>query len=173
MPSAVPGCKTGTVRDKSRDLEDENNYELLLFILNLDVSWCDMVMWTTLSYHYFYCTGHQPLLSDIRFEAAFVGLRGAVHGVFSTALSTFLILLNTFTSQTLCVVGLPLLLFAKQRLSSTAFSNVTSMQNGIEGGDKGPLLSTTDVDSTYRSICRLCLLYTVCRTFKVQHGCSC
>ncbi|XP_062517270.1 GPI ethanolamine phosphate transferase 3-like [Corticium candelabrum] len=133
-----------------------------------DVSWCDMVMWTTLSYHYFYCTGHQPLLSDIRFEAAFVGLRGAVHGVFSTALSTFLILLNTFTSQTLCVVGLPLLLFAKQRLSSTAFSNVTSMQNGIEGGDKGPLLSTTDVDSTYRSICRLCLLYTVCRTFKVM-----
>uniref|UniRef100_A0A8C4WWZ3 Phosphatidylinositol glycan anchor biosynthesis, class O n=2 Tax=Eptatretus burgeri TaxID=7764 RepID=A0A8C4WWZ3_EPTBU len=66
-----------------------------------------VVAWTLASTRFFYSTGHQPTFPALQWNAAFVGF----HGDHSTnLLPGLLVIMNTFSSQAIFAVGLPLLL---------------------------------------------------------------
>ncbi|XP_074650116.1 GPI ethanolamine phosphate transferase 3, catalytic subunit-like [Tubulanus polymorphus] len=67
-----------------------------------------IVMWIFLSTFYFFATGHQAVIPTLQWDAAFVGFHGD-HS--NTVLPGLLILMNTFASQVLFTVGLPLVIF--------------------------------------------------------------
>ena len=65
-------------------------------------------MWGLISSNFFYATGHQATIPNIRWEAAFVGFHGD-HNYY--AFPALLITFNTFAAHILSTVSLPLLLF--------------------------------------------------------------
>nr|XP_033792131.1 GPI ethanolamine phosphate transferase 3 isoform X2 [Geotrypetes seraphini]XP_033792141.1 GPI ethanolamine phosphate transferase 3 isoform X2 [Geotrypetes seraphini]XP_033792147.1 GPI ethanolamine phosphate transferase 3 isoform X2 [Geotrypetes seraphini]XP_033792156.1 GPI ethanolamine phosphate transferase 3 isoform X2 [Geotrypetes seraphini] len=72
------------------------------------VSWDAVTAWAFASTQFFYSTGHQPILSAIHWNTAFVGFVGD-HS--TNLLPAFLVGANTFASHVLFAVGCPLLLF--------------------------------------------------------------
>ena len=140
-----------------------------MLVLHPGVTWSEVVIWTTLSYHYFYSTGHQPIFSDFYFDAAFVGFRGIVVGIVPLALTAFLVILNTFTSQSLCIVGLPALIFIKQGgLLPVKAVNAHKKTDEITGtAVRGPPRMPFDAESLQQATFRLLLQYILCHTVKV------
>ncbi len=70
--------------------------------------WSSVVLWGLVSSNFFFSTGHQATVPNIRWDAGFVGLHGD-HQYF--VFPAILITLNTFASCILSTVSLPLLLF--------------------------------------------------------------
>ena len=70
--------------------------------------WSTVVLWGLISSNFFFSTGHQATVPNIRWDAAFVGFHGD-HDYY--AFPALLITLNTFASHIISTVALPLLLF--------------------------------------------------------------
>nr|CAI5833623.1 unnamed protein product [Callosobruchus analis] len=74
-----------------------------------DVPNISILIWIIMSQYFFYGTGHQPTFPNISWEAAFVGTTG----IFSNnIIPGTLIIINTFCSQIVMGVLLPLVLIA-------------------------------------------------------------
>ncbi len=73
--------------------------------------WSMVVLWGLVSSNFFFSTGHQATVPNIRWDAGFVGLHGD-HDCY--VFPAVLITLNTFAAHVLSVVSLPLLLFWPQ-----------------------------------------------------------
>ncbi|KAG8236339.1 hypothetical protein J437_LFUL010473 [Ladona fulva] len=89
-----------------------------------------------LSTYFFYATGHQPTLSSIQWDAAFVGTGGK----FSThAVPAFLIIVNTFASQLWFGLTLPLLLLSPFTFA-VMFPSLVRREEMREEMDRGELM---------------------------------
>ncbi|XP_064621054.1 GPI ethanolamine phosphate transferase 3-like [Lineus longissimus] len=72
------------------------------------VPWFMTVIWGYMSSQFFYNTGHQPTLPTLQWESAFVGFHGD-HP--SNIIPAVLMTINTFGSQIMFTVALPLVVF--------------------------------------------------------------
>lgn len=61
-------------------------------------SWLLMVLWHLMMVQLYYATGHQPTLTGVKLDAAFVGQHGDMLG-YKLVLGGFLISLHTFIAQ--------------------------------------------------------------------------
>ena len=84
--------------------------QIRTFCLAEDIGtpWSTVVLWGLVSSNFFFSTGHQATVPNIRWDAAFVGFHGD-HNYY--AFPALLIAINTFASHILSTVCLPLLLF--------------------------------------------------------------
>ncbi|XP_071549633.1 GPI ethanolamine phosphate transferase 3 isoform X2 [Panulirus ornatus] len=73
-------------------------------------SWSAVCTWFILSIHGFYSTGHHPTFPSLHWSAAFVGFEGEWNG--SNFIPALLVGFNTFSSQILFGLALPLVLLA-------------------------------------------------------------
>lgn len=66
-----------------------------------------IAVWSLMSMHYFFSTGHQATIPSIRFESAFIGYHGN-YPPYLYWIPALLVLLNTFAAQVLFAAALPL-----------------------------------------------------------------
>lgn len=84
---------------------------LLWVFVNLDLQgsrWPLVIVWGLMSCQYFYCLGHTPTVTSLRFEAAFTVIDGNISGLNLIA-AGIVVALNTLASQVLFALGLPFL----------------------------------------------------------------
>lgn len=74
-----------------------------------NIPWSYVLSWGLLSSYFFYGTGHQPTFPGIHWNAAFVGTSGQIQ---STLIPSILVGANTFCSQILAGLLLPMILIA-------------------------------------------------------------
>ncbi|XP_065672440.1 GPI ethanolamine phosphate transferase 3 isoform X2 [Hydra vulgaris] len=67
---------------------------------------CSVLVWSFFSVYGFFGTGHQTTIPAIRFPAAYIGFEGSSTEIVPQVM---VILLNTFASQIVCSLALPLL----------------------------------------------------------------
>eukprot|EP00731_Ephydatia_muelleri_P016382 Em0009g806a len=70
--------------------------------------WALVIVWGLMSCQSFYCLGHTPTVTSLRFEAAFTVVDGDISGL-NLLTAGVVVALNTLASQILFAVGLPLL----------------------------------------------------------------
>ncbi|XP_028411816.1 GPI ethanolamine phosphate transferase 3-like [Dendronephthya gigantea] len=117
-----------------------------------------VMTWMTMASHNFYSTGHQATFPAIRFEAAFVGLPGDMNSFY---LPGFLILLNTFASDVLFTIALPLIiLWRKQSINSETIDDNNRSLTGELIYHENPTTLRSDM---FRSF----VLYQVCKGFRL------
>jgi phosphatidylinositol glycan class O len=107
----------------------------------------------------FYSSGHQATIPSIRFEAAFVGLPGDMESFY---LPGILILLNTFASDVVFTIALPLVIFWRKQ---------SSRHETAEENDRSPTGEFVyhENPTTLRSdLYRACAMYQVCKGLKVS-----
>ena len=82
----------------------------ILFLIAEDCGspWSSVVLWGLVTSSFFYLTGHQATVPNIRWDAGFVGFHGD-HQYY--AFPAFLITMNTFAAHFLSTLALPLMLF--------------------------------------------------------------
>ncbi|XP_013403091.1 GPI ethanolamine phosphate transferase 3 [Lingula anatina] len=102
-----------------------------------DVPWSVIVLWGLMSSQYFFATGHQATVPTIKWEAAFTGFHGDFE---SHILPGLLIHLNTFASEVLVSLTLPLILCWPLFRTSRYSIRKGSSDNWNEGADKGELV---------------------------------
>lgn len=78
------------------------------FLDEVHVPWINVVTVFFLASEHFFSTGHQATITSIRWEAAFHGFTGDFS---SNIIPALLIIINTFSSQLICTVALPLVTY--------------------------------------------------------------
>ena len=132
------------------------------FILeDIGIPWSTVVMWGLISSNFFFTTGHQATVPNIRWDAAFVGFYGH-HNYY--AFPALLITLNTFASHMLSTVSLPLLLFWPHFRANVL---QTFDKNPVQKSSHGEFHLHEDRDKLRSSLFKLILSYLLFHLCKV------
>ncbi len=124
-----------------------------------------ILAWSLLSSEHFFATGHHATITTIRWEAAFHGF----HGDWTNhAIPALLISMNSFASQILCGLALPLLVFWPQTRGQIIFAFETKKQETSLGvNKKGELGLQERQDILLSTLSRLILGYVLISGLKV------
>ena len=132
----------------------------------VNVSFASAVLFVLLASNSFFSTGHQATIAGIRWDAAFHGFSGNHSTVWIPA---FLVVLNTFGTQILSTLSLPLLIywpFTRGRRS--AVKVVSEEKTAADSDDKGEfVLNEDDGDELKCGLYMLLLKYTLLTAFQV------
>ncbi|XP_075215496.1 phosphatidylinositol glycan anchor biosynthesis class O [Lycorma delicatula] len=94
------------------------NRIILSTVQLFDVPWWSIVCWGLSAVHFFYSTSHQPVFSSLHWDAAFLTSAGS--NLDSLLIPGLLVLSNTFCSQMVHALLLPMLLIAPFTLHAVA-----------------------------------------------------
>ncbi|GLH12441.1 GPI ethanolamine phosphate transferase 3 [Gryllus bimaculatus] len=126
------------------------------------VPWSFVVCWGLLSIYFFYGTGHQPTFPSIQWDAAFVGTGGQFSNHIIPAL---LIGFNTFSSQIIMGLMLPLVLIAPFTLWVMFPKFITANTDiKLEDMRRGEMLLFEKDGLFYRG------MFTLCTKYILFHG---
>lgn len=121
------------------------------------VPWSSVMCWGLLSVYFFYGTGHQPTFPSIQWDAAFVGTGGQFSNHIIPAV---LIGINTFSSQIIMGLTLPMVLIAPFTLSVTAPKLITANSDfKVDDLKKGEMLLFEKDGLFYQGLFTLCTKY--------------
>ncbi|RZF45632.1 hypothetical protein LSTR_LSTR010583 [Laodelphax striatellus] len=90
----------------------------IMFAQLFEVPWWIIVCWGLSAVHYFYSTGHQAVFSALHWDSAFIMSAGT--NLDSYIIPGLLVIANTFCSQMIHAILLPLLLIAPFTLNAIA-----------------------------------------------------
>ncbi|XP_057302946.1 GPI ethanolamine phosphate transferase 3-like [Hydractinia symbiolongicarpus] len=77
-----------------------------VLLSSYDKMFVSVITWVFFSSYGFYATGHQTTIPAIRFQSAYIGFKGSLPEIVPQVL---VVILNTFSSQIVCTLALPLL----------------------------------------------------------------
>lgn len=123
-----------------------------------------ILVWSFLSYYFFYSTGHQATFNSIPWNAAFIGTSGQLVNVY---LQGALVIINVFGSHILCGILLPLLIIAPygfQFIWQSCRPKIASPDQML----KGEFLLFENEKLFYNNVCILCAKYILLSAVRVS-----
>lgn len=129
------------------------------------MSTSSILIWFILALFYFYGTGHQATFPNIAWEAAFVGTGG---NFIHNAIPATLVIINTFGSQIIMGLTLPLIIIAPSTLYVMLpwlYSKNNELCNDLIRGD---MILYENEKNVNTQLFLLCCKYILCHAIRVS-----
>ncbi|KAL7646356.1 UNVERIFIED_CONTAM: hypothetical protein RMT77_003266 [Armadillidium vulgare] len=129
-------------------------------------NWTSIVTWFLLSIYGFFATGHQATFPTLNWNAAFVGYDGT--GTY--LIPSLLVIINTFSSQLLFGISLPLLITVPLSLSFL-WPPIKREKDFGETGTRGEYLLVERPKEAKETLTYMAIFYILLHSFKVFMSC--